>query len=273
MAAPVLESPTNGQVTNDNTPNFNWADVSTATAYSLQVDNNNDFSSLTYSATPTNSLQNNGGPAGGFPDGTYFWRVASRSSVADGFGFFSSAFTFTVDTADPPAPVLTSPLNNAFINDLTPTFDWNDVSDPAGINRYTLEVATTSSFGATTFLTQQITTGSPVTSEFTPSSNLNGGLEGTYFWHVRARDSFNQQGVFSNTRSFTLDVTAPGQLPLTKLLELMVPVCKSYCHHRRLVLLYTIRSMESIQLQQAQVLNIQAQYPSLRYQLLLPLRQ
>ena len=35
LAAPVLESPTNGQVTNDNTPSFNWADVSTATGYQL----------------------------------------------------------------------------------------------------------------------------------------------------------------------------------------------------------------------------------------------
>ena len=32
LAAPVLESPTNGQVIDDNTPNINWADVSGATA-------------------------------------------------------------------------------------------------------------------------------------------------------------------------------------------------------------------------------------------------
>jgi len=147
-----LSTPTNNQVVDDSTPNLDWSTVGTATAYRVLVDNNNDFSSITYSViTGSTSQQNNAGP---FADETYFWKVAARSSVADGFGANSTVFSFTVDTADPPAPTLITPLDNSFTNDQTPFFDWNDVSDPGGINRYTLEVATTSSFGATTVLTQ-----------------------------------------------------------------------------------------------------------------------
>ena len=178
----------------------------------LQVDNNNDFSSLTYSATPSNSQQNNAGPTGGFPDGTYFWRVASRSSVADGFGSFSSPFTFTVDTANPPKPVLISPLDGALTNDQTPLFDWNDVSDPFGINRYHIEVATTNAFGGSRVINTNVD-GSPPASQFTPSTNLN---PGTYFWRVQARDASGRTGDFSDVRTFTIDITPPGAVTADK---------------------------------------------------------
>ena len=69
------------------------------------------------------------------------------------------------DNAAPTVPTLVSPANGAFINDNTPLFDWNDVTDGSGINRYTLELATTSGFGATIILTQNID-GSPASSQF-----------------------------------------------------------------------------------------------------------
>src|ERR687897_2742123 len=50
-APPAMLSPTNELVINDNTPNLDWANAAGATSYSVQVDNNNDFSSITYSAT------------------------------------------------------------------------------------------------------------------------------------------------------------------------------------------------------------------------------
>jgi len=120
LLPPTLTDPPNTTITNDATPDFNWNSVSGAASYSLQVDNNNDFSSLTYTATPTSSSQDSGGP---FTDGTYYWRVATKGSGTDAIGTYSSAFTFTVDTVVPTAPALLTPINAAFTNDPTPFFD------------------------------------------------------------------------------------------------------------------------------------------------------
>ena len=207
LAAPTLSSPTNNLVINDATPNLDWSNVATASGYRVLVDNNNDFSSITYSViTGSTSQQNNAGP---FSDGTYFWKVAARSSTGDAFGANSTVFSFTVDTANPPAPTLVSPSDGAFTSDTTPFFDWNPVTDPAGINRYTLQVGDEVDFSGTN-INQQITTGSPVDSQADLTTVL---APGTYYWHVRARDGFNQQGDFSVTRSFTVDTIAPATAP------------------------------------------------------------
>lgn len=80
LVAPVFESPANGATGQQNSVILDWSDstqAGTVDVYDLQVDNNSDFSSLTFSSSPTDSrdtvlvaLQYST---------TYYWRVRGRS--------------------------------------------------------------------------------------------------------------------------------------------------------------------------------------------------
>ena len=83
LPAPTLLAPANNAVTNDNKPDLDWSDVTGASSYRVQVDDNNDFSSITYTNDRSTSIDSNAGPGGGFADGTYFWRVASKAANPD----------------------------------------------------------------------------------------------------------------------------------------------------------------------------------------------
>src|SRR5688572_12710513 len=127
-AAPVLEDPANGACTGDNTPNLNWANSASSGVlnYKVEVDQDSIFTApIFYSpaTAPTSSNLNNAGPAGGFPDGTYFWHVATQGTgTGHALGPFSSTFSFIVDTQAPAAPTGGLP---SLTNDQTPLLTWN----------------------------------------------------------------------------------------------------------------------------------------------------
>jgi hypothetical protein len=56
LPPPTLLAPANNAVTNDNKPDLDWSDVSGVSGggsgYTVQVDDNNDFSSITFISTP-----------------------------------------------------------------------------------------------------------------------------------------------------------------------------------------------------------------------------
>ncbi|MBS3147914.1 DUF4215 domain-containing protein [Candidatus Woesearchaeota archaeon] len=99
------------------------------------------------------------------------------------------------DTTAPAAPVLLSPLTNDVTNDVTPTLDWTDVTDPSGVV-YSLQVATDLAFSNIVVITTDIGT-----STFTPTL-----VPGTYYWRVRAADGSGNVGLFSTPFTFTVDV-------------------------------------------------------------------
>ena len=103
--APTLLLPANGSLTNDNTPTFDWSDIttdpSTPITYNLQVNDSSDQTALSgISAAGSSTFT----PFNSLPDGQYTWHVrAADNSGGGGWdtgnkGPFSSIFSFTVDT-------------------------------------------------------------------------------------------------------------------------------------------------------------------------------
>ncbi|MCD6166249.1 hypothetical protein J7K19_06045, partial [bacterium] len=181
--APNLISPANGTATNQNTPTFDWSDVSGAVEYQIQVAGNNTFSSpkidrfgLTSSTYTTTSP---------FTDGTYYWRVRAKDNL-NNWGGWSTVWSFTIDTQGPPVPNLISPANGSTTNDNTPTFDWDDITDAV---EYQIQVDNNSNFSSPERNQVGLTT-----STYTPTSSLS---DGTYYWRVRAKDNLNNWGGWS----------------------------------------------------------------------------
>lgn len=91
-AAAVLTAPANGALTQPLQPTFTWtAPAEGASSYLLQVDDNSDFSSITYSATVAGTTHL---AASVLASNThYYWRV--QATNACGTGSFTAAFDFT----------------------------------------------------------------------------------------------------------------------------------------------------------------------------------
>ena len=89
--------------TKNTTPTLNWQDVSGASAYHIQIDDNADFSSP---IVDDNSLsESEYTPSSPLPEGKIYWRV---SSIRDGNeSDFSNVDDFTIDNTAPSTPVVT----------------------------------------------------------------------------------------------------------------------------------------------------------------------
>src|SRR5690606_25940219 len=115
-------------------------------------------------------------------------------------GAWSRTLVFNLDTAPPPAPVLTAPANNATLTSSLPTFTWRAAS---GANLYRIDIALDPTFGA--FLGGEV-----ATTRYTPATPLD---QGTYYWRVLARDSALNWSGASARWSFTyslLQSPVPG---------------------------------------------------------------
>lgn len=121
---PRLTTPSNGSITNDNTPTFDWSDVNAASVYELEVDNDSSFSnpeidednlsSSSYTATSPLS------------DGIYYWRVRCRDSYGN-WGSFSDVWGFTISNTAPIAYFTIDPSSGN--TDTQFSFDASECSD------------------------------------------------------------------------------------------------------------------------------------------------
>ncbi len=199
LAAPTLTAPADASSTCDTTPMFDWSDVSGATAYRIQVDNNSNFGSPEVNQRPGLSTYT---PATALAAGTYYWRVQSTNQCGD--GAWSSPVWSVIVVVPPGTLSQVSPENGGEICDLTPTFDWNDVTYASG---YRLVVDDDPAFGSPAI------DATPAESTYTPATDLTGG---TYYWQARATNMCGN-GPWSALWSTTLltPLTAPAlELPL-----------------------------------------------------------
>ena len=176
---PTLISPANASSTSDLTPTFDWNDVSGATSYTIQIDDAAAFTSVNYTNSPATSTYT---PGANLPVGTWYWRVLATNT----YGSSSYTSGWSVVLGNPPAaPTLALPANGSSTTDLTPTFDWNDVS---GATSYTIQIDNDVAFGSVDY------TNSPATSTYTPGANL---ATGTWYWRVLATNAFGSSSYTS----------------------------------------------------------------------------
>jgi glucose/arabinose dehydrogenase len=95
-----------------------------------------------------------------------------------------------------PGPQLITPEQESFINNQLPTFEWQAISSA---DHYEIVIA--SDQGFTSIIDSQ---DDVIGASFIPNISL---LEGKYYWHVRGINSLSVAGAWSETRSFTVDIT------------------------------------------------------------------
>ncbi len=185
--APYLISPANGATGVSLTPSLTWSSIAGATAYELQVDTREDFSStflfqanLSETMITLDSLLEGQG---------YYWHV--RATTTEGTSSWSVTRRFTTLFLPPVAPQLIAPENGATGIALNARLEWT----PSNANAtYHLQLSSKPDFTALF-----------VDSSAIDSTGLEiSGLQSltAYYWRVRAE---NPRGVseWSSTFNFT----------------------------------------------------------------------
>ena len=98
LVAPIdLVTPSDGLVTSNNRPPFDWTDLYSATSYQLQADQHADFLTPDISTTTTSSTYTPSSPLG---DGYYYWR-ARGSTTFGGWSDWTGPWRLRIDTQPP----------------------------------------------------------------------------------------------------------------------------------------------------------------------------
>jgi len=108
---------------------------------------------------------------------------------------------FTMESDPPPIPEHISPAEKSrlgFLGEVTPTFEWSEVSDESGVAYYSLQIATSADF-STSSVVVSVTglTGTSYTLQETEALPL-----GTYYWIVQAVDDAENESGWSANHSF-----------------------------------------------------------------------
>lgn len=198
---PSLVSPTDGSFVVIDTPLLNWTDITDATEYQVQMDDENtfntpvrDITSITNETTLTT-----------LGDETYYWQVRAIDAAGN-YGQWSMNKSFTVDTKAPLVPTLNAPGSAIYppsevvITENTPKFEWNVLSDAV---LYRLQVDNNSDFSSPELY-------------MTTTDNVLWTLpDDTYYWRVWAKDAAGNWGPYSTVWCVTIDTTGPTAPSLT----------------------------------------------------------
>jgi len=199
--APVLKSP--NVVTASQNPRFTWDLIEGVAYYDLWVNNRTTGKAQVLRKTDISGTANFYDPPF-FEQGVYVaWlRGVNGNNVA---GPWSAPRTFTVDVLPPGKVSIIAPVNpdkSTLMTTLNPRFEWT--SAIRGV-RYELWAN-----NVTTGQLQIIRRSDITDTKFTPLANLTQGL---YRCWVRAINSANEVGEWSNVYTFTIDEATP-QVPV-----------------------------------------------------------
>jgi hypothetical protein len=194
MTPPVLAMPADNSQALTTRPTFDWGDVNGATGYKLQISIDSNFgstlvnTSVTASTyTPTSDLARKI---------ILYWRVSAKGNNPSTWSTVSS---FT-SANPPPIPILGSPASNSLITGYTPILDWSDM---LGADYYQIQVATSSSFAATSLVYNK----NVDMSEFTIPSALAANT--THYWRARSYAANGQYSLWSAYRTFRTPMLPP----------------------------------------------------------------
>jgi hypothetical protein len=198
-ALPVLLTPSNGSITNNNKPAFTWtATAGTGGTYTLQYSTTSDFSSGVVTVTDLSVASYT--PVAGLADGVWYWHVKAKNQAGYESGYQVTPFMFTLDTSVPSIPVLLTPADGSFDCDHTPTFTWTKSMILAGgsgkgtgtdqVGQIATTVAYTLQYCLSPSFANPITIAGIAESSYTvpDSAALR---DSTYYWRVEAVDLAN----------------------------------------------------------------------------------
>jgi hypothetical protein len=182
---PVLSYPIDGTINYSAPLTLIWLATSGAISYTLQISTNSSFTSFVYNQS---GLTSSNQQVAGLTASTYYWRV----SASDNYGTSGWSTVWSVTTAAPIAPDLSSPVNGETNISVSPILNW---SASGGATSYTLQVSVNSSF--TSFVYNQ--------SGLTSLSQQVTGLTAPnlYYWRVSSTNGYGTSG-WSYTWSFTV---------------------------------------------------------------------
>jgi hypothetical protein len=185
IAAPVLAGPANNIECQPVNPILSWENVPNATGYSLQVDNNADFSSPDYQQSCAGTIHN----CNNLSESTlYYWRVSASGSCSI-TGSWSGVRNFKTGSGVMTAPVLTTPADSSTDEPLDLTLSWGNVTNATG---YRFQLDDNEDF-ASPIYNEDITTNSKAVSGLTEKT--------AYFWQVRANGTCSASN-WSEVRKF-----------------------------------------------------------------------
>lgn len=189
---PILRAPyipsTKTSLTNSSTPSLTWWKVPNAYAYEIVIARDNFSQVIKTEVVTSNSFLIS--PA--LSDGKYYWHIRTLNGDLQP-GNFSKTQSFTVDITGPTTPTLRSPTDNAF-SKRTPTFKW--LRAPTAV-LYEFQYDNNPDFSSLKYV---VTTRNNFRRP--PAMGI-----GTYYWHVRAKDT---AGNWSNwSVPFIITITAP----------------------------------------------------------------
>jgi hypothetical protein len=188
------------------TPTFTWERVEGASGYTIQIDDDGNFSSpLVNQKTDANSYTPLDTSSSLQPGAQYFWRVVMRRSN-NIVGHWAPALSFT-KTSLAPTPV--GPLTGAVL-DRQPTLRWNAVLTPALQPRLAAPTYRVQVDNNPAFTLPKINVTTQATS-LTPTAGQS-LADGVWYWRVALLDANNRVGPYSPVQSFTKEYPLPQLL-------------------------------------------------------------
>jgi len=186
------------------TPTFLWDRVEGAAGYTIQIDDDSNFSSpLVNQATDATSFTPlDTGAAALFPGVQYHWRVVMRRSQ-DVIGHWTTPITFTKSSL---SPLVVAPLDGITVTS-QPTLRWMALLTPSEEPRlaapaYQVQIANNVAFNQPRInTTTQATSYTPAKAATLP--------DGDWWWRVAFVDANGKVGPYSQAIRFTKKYAAP----------------------------------------------------------------
>jgi len=204
----LANKPSEDQILTVNTdgtarPKFEWATSGIANAqYTVQVDDNADFSSVEHTFGPVGTLSYTPSVAEALDWGNYYWRVLVNGDTPTAALNIGNYFIISPAAA---ATKLLTPTNNLNTYDNTWGFTWEATTATAGGPfGYQIQVNTVNNFNGAVSIDQPVA-----------ATNYDAGTlaDGVYWWRVRPVNAFGV-GKWTSAWKFTIDRVATPKSPL-----------------------------------------------------------
>ncbi|MEW5938176.1 MAG: fibronectin type III domain-containing protein [Chloroflexota bacterium] len=200
--------PANGVTGQPTSFALSWSASAGAASYEICYDTTNDNNCTKWLA---NGNAANRTISGLTPGVTYYWQVRAVNSFGTVYANGALATFWSFKIGSPPStPALVSPADNALVLVTRPLFDWNNstLSGGTAFLYYEFQIDVSATFGsATTYTTAS---GDVTASNFTPPADLARAT--TYYWRVRALNTFNEASAWSSVRSVRIAYAPPTLL-------------------------------------------------------------